>query len=205
MPLQLGDFRIPTLGDTISGGEHILGDLIDDVIHATTGATVDLTPSEGVSKATLTGPKGSGSVQLDTKLASHDEVERLKREVKAQLVEQAKELAKLKIQLRQNQPARMPAWSGPAWNYNNANANQQSMNPMMLLFLLGEQGAGVNLASNPLALFALMQMMQSSPIASVGGQPVNIDMTTIALLSSMFGLLKPPSTAVQQTTAPGGH
>jgi hypothetical protein len=135
--------------------------------------------------------------------SSHDEVERLKREVKAQLVEQAKELAKLKIQLRQNQPAKMPAWSGPAWNYANP-SQQQNMNPMMLLFLLGEQGAGVNLASNPLALFALMQMMQSSPIASVGGQPVNIDMTTIAVLSSMFGLLKPPA-PVQQIATPGGH
>ena len=37
MPIGIGDFRIPTLGDAIQGTEAMIGNVIEGVIEATTG------------------------------------------------------------------------------------------------------------------------------------------------------------------------
>ena len=86
MPLQLGDFKVPTVGDLFSGSEAIVGNVIEDVIQAVTGQTVELTPGQGVDRTKVKGPNGSGDVELDKKLASHEEVEKLKQELKKALL-----------------------------------------------------------------------------------------------------------------------
>ena len=197
MPLQLGDFKVPTVGDLFSGSEAIVGNVIEDVIQAVTGQTVELTPGQGVDRTKVKGPNGSGDVELDKKLASHEEVEKLKQELKKALLKLHQDDAKTKIQLSRLQaqvlelrgPQVLHANNQQQWGMQWGQQQAQMMNPMML-FLLGEQ-QGNNIASNPLMLFAMMQMLQGTPIASVGGQPVNLDLTTIAMLSSLFGVFQP--------------
>ena len=199
MPLQLGDFKVPTVGDLFSGSEAIVGNVIEDVIHAVTGQNVELTPGQGIDRTKVKGPNGSGDVEFDKKVASHEEVETFKRESQKLFLKLQQNEARMKIQIsrmqhamqeQRAQPLVLHAGPQQQWGWQMGQQQNQMMNPMML-FLLGEQGN--NIASNPLMLFAMMQMLQGTPIASVGGQPVNIDLTTIALLSSMFGIFGPPT------------
>lgn len=201
MPLQLGDFKLPTPGDFVAGTEAMIGNVIEGVIEATTGAAVELTPGVGVDNTRIKGARGSGDVQFDKKLASHEEVETLRKEVKKLLLGQAKEIAKLKVALR-TQDMRYPVDGGrpPTWNHYGPGAAQGSqMNPLMMLLLL-RQGES-DLTNNPFAMLVLMQALQGASIGTVGNQPIQIDLTTIALLTSAFGFLRPAQRTIAAPAA----
>jgi hypothetical protein len=151
----------------------------------------------------VSGPRGSGEVKFDRKMASHEEVDRLRKEVQSGLNDLTRELAKLKM-------TRSPGFGGggfqprpgnwgafpqpfpqPGMGYGNQNGG--GMNPLMLMLMLQQGGSGGDLTSNPFGMLVLMQAMQGASIGSVGGQPINIDLTTIALLASTFGFLRPPA------------
>lgn len=193
MPLQIGDFKLPTPGDFVSGSEGFLGNLIEGVIEATTGNVVELTPGNGIDRTKIRGPKGTGEIELDKKMASHEEVETLRKEVKKLLLGQAKEIAKLKVALR-TQDMRFPSNGPPStWQHHGPSFGQNGsqMNPLMMLLLM-RQG-DTDFASNPFTMLVMMQALQGASIGSVGNQPIQIDLTTIALLTSAFGLLRPPA------------
>lgn len=215
MPAAFGDFRFPTIGDAVNGIEATLGNVIEGVIEAATGSNIELTPGNGVDNSRVSGPRGSGDVKFDKKMASHEEVERLRKEVQGRLNDVTRELAKLKM-------ARLPPGFGgfqprpgfppfgpqpfpqPGMGYGYG-PQQQGMNPMMLLLLLQQQGGGEGFASNPIALLVMMQALQGASIGSVGGQPINIDLTSIAVMASAFGLFRAPAARGAATVVTPGN
>ncbi len=195
MPIGIGDFRIPTLGDAIQGTEALLGNVIEGVIEATTGSTVELTPGVGVDNSKVRGPRGTGEVQFDKKLASHAELEKLRKEVQDKLRDLNRDVTKLKVQSASDRRLAppgmyrpMPAPYSPALSSTNNN-----MLPLMLLM----QPGGMDLTSNPAAMLILAQSLSSSPLGYVGGQPLQLDLTTIALLASLMGGMRRPTTPVR--------
>ena len=58
--LQLGDFRLPTLGDAVQGTEAFFGNMIEGVIESVSGEKVELTPGVGVDNSRVEGARGKG-------------------------------------------------------------------------------------------------------------------------------------------------
>lgn len=193
MSFQIGNFSIPTPGDAVMGAEALVGNLVEGVIEATTGQTVELTPGNGVDNSRVKGPRGSGEIQFDKKMASHEEFEKLRKEVQGKLRDLSRDVAKVRVQVNANQQlVRRP--TGPFTGF--ANTNNNNLLPLIMMT------QGKEFASNPLSMILLTQAMQGSSLGTVGGQPIQVDLTTIAMLATVFGGFGQPARTV--TAAPAG-
>ena len=202
MPLAFGDFRLPTPGDFVQGTEALIGNVIEGVIEATTGQTVELTPGVGVNNSKVRGPRGAGEVSFDQKLASHDELEKLRQEVQSKLRDLNRDVTKLKVQAASDKRLAPPGMYRPMPSPFQPPVSSSSNNMLPLMLMM--QPGGMDLTSNPAAMLMLAQSLSQSPLGYVGGQPLQLDLTTIALLVTMMGGMRKPAPVRVVTPAPAG-
>lgn len=196
--LQLGDFKLPTLGDAVLGTEAIMGNIVEGIIEGVTGDKVELTPGAGVDNTRVEGARGKGEVKFEQKMASHSEVERLRRELEKELTNVKGEVAKLKIRRqtdRQLAPGVRPIGTAPLAQPNAAGG----MNPMMMLLLTRGNS---QIRNDPLMLMMMMQQMGTS-VGQVNGQSLQLDPMAFATMQ-MFAdaLAQPAAPAVRNVNAP---
>lgn len=103
IPSPFGNITVPTPGDAINGAEALVGNIVEGVIEATTGEQVELTPGNGIDNSRVKGPRGSGEIQFDKKMASHHEVEALRKEIQNRLRALNRDVTKLRVQVAANQ------------------------------------------------------------------------------------------------------
>lgn len=155
MPIQFGDFRLPTLGDAISGGEAMIGNLIEGVVEGVTGEKVELTPGVGVDNTRIDNGRGSKrDIKFEEKMASFSEVERMRRELEKELNSLRSEVTKLKVREAANKKLMRPAVMPNPGNVQGASSfaqNNNSMNPMLMLMLSRDGDV------DPLMMMLMMQ------------------------------------------------
>lgn len=194
--LQLGDFKIPTLGDAVLGTEAIMGNIVEGIIEGVTGDKVELTPGAGVDNTRVEGARGKGEVKFEQKMASHKEVERLRRELEKELTNVKGEVAKLKLRRqtdRQLAPGVRPIATAPAPNNGAA-----GMNPMMMLLLTRGNS---QLRNDPLMLMMMMQQMGTS-VGQVNGQALQLDPMAFATMQMFADAVSQPVTPPVRSVNP---
>ncbi|MCP4501513.1 MAG: hypothetical protein GY822_16255, partial [Deltaproteobacteria bacterium] len=184
MPFQVGDFRIPTIGDAVQSGEAMLGNVVEGIIEGISGQRVELTPGVGVDNTTAEGTKGKGDIKFKDKMASHDEVERLRRELEKELNAVRTELAKQKLKAVTSQTKPAPSQIRPTFQPPQQN---QGMNPMMMLMLARRDDEQMD----PLLMMLLMQSMGSPSIGSVNGQQLQMDPMAFATMQMFASAINP--------------
>ena len=98
MPLNIGIGTVPTFGDAVNAVEATLGNVVEGVIEGVTGTQVELTPGNGVDNTTVSTPDGrSGNLRFNEKMATHADVERMRKELERKLGELRREHAKDKL------------------------------------------------------------------------------------------------------------
>lgn len=207
MPFQIGDFRLPTLGDAVNGAEATLGNLVEGIVEGVTGEKVELTPGVGVDNTRVEGDRGKGEVKFDKKMASHDDMERLRRELEKELTSVRKELTKSKVRQeasRHVRPAVMPPQSpglqpyGQQHPYGQQPQQAQGMNPMMMMMLARDGG----IARDPLMLMMLMQSMGTGVVGQVNGQPLSLDPMAFASMQLLADALSGPGPVRRASPSP---
>jgi len=200
MPFQFGGFQLPTIGDAVNGGEAIFGNLIEGVIEGVTGEKVELTPGNGIDNTRVDNGRGrKGDLKFEQKMASHVEVEKLRRELEKELNTLRSEVTKLKVResaSRKFRPAVTPNPSGMREIGSLAPAPQaNSMNPMLMLMMSRDGDI------DPLMAMMLMQNMGSTPVGSVGGQPMQMDPMAFAMMQMFSESIRGPR-VLRQTSTP---
>jgi len=157
--LQFGDFKLPTLGDVVNGGEAIIGNVVEGLIEGVTGEKVELTPGNGVDNTRVKGANGKGDITFEQKLATHAEQEQLRREVEQKLTKLQTELTKLKMKQQSERQLR-PGVTGPGQRFvppgQFGGVGQQQL-PIMLALSRAVPG----LSSDPFFMMTLMQQMSN--------------------------------------------
>lgn len=210
MPLNIGIGTVPTPGDVFNAVEATLGNVVEGVIEGATGNQVELTPGNGVDNTTVSTPDGrSGNLKFNEKMATHADVERMRKELERKLGELKREhtkdklawkseIARLKSQLSddvgQYGPGGLVPYPRPSGG----------MDPMMLL-LLTQASGNSSLASNPLLLMMLMQNMSSMQVGRVGrGGAVSVDMGQLLMLQLVMNTMNKAARSTPTTAAPAG-
>ncbi len=191
MPMQFGDFRLPTFGDAIQGGEAMIGNLIEGVVEGVTGEKVELTPGVGVDNTRIDNGKGTKrDIKFDEKMASHVDMERMRRELEKELNGLRSEVTKLKVREAANKklsrPAVMPNPSGMRNFADGPAQNNAGMNPMMMLMLARDGDM------DPLMMMLMMQSMGGN-VGSVGGQPMQMDPMAFATMQMFSDAIRKPN------------
>jgi len=156
--MQFGDFKLPTLGDVVNGGEAILGNVVEGLIEGVTGEKVELTPGNGVDNTRVKGSKGQGEIHFEQKLATHAEQEQLRREVEQKLSSMQTELTKLKMKQQSERQLR-PAVTGPGQRF--IPPGQGAVGQQQLPIMLALSRAVPGLSSDPFFMMTLMQQMSN--------------------------------------------
>jgi len=157
--LQLGDFKLPTFGDLVNGGEAMIGNVVEGLIEGVTGEKVELTPGNGVDNTRVEGARGKGEIKFEQKLATLDDQEKLRREVEQKLTKIQTELTKLKLKQNSERQLR-PAVTGQGQRFvppNQMMAAGQQQLPIMLALSRAVPG----LSSDPFFMMTLMQQMSN--------------------------------------------
>jgi|GEM_PF-702330 len=192
--LQLGDFKLPTFGDLVNGGEAMIGNVVEGLIEGVTGEKVELTPGNGVDNTRVEGARGKGEIKFEQKLATLDDQEKLRREVEQKLTKLQTEVTKLKMKQQSDRQLR-PAVTGQGHQF----ATNQMMGgsgQQQLPILLALTRAVPGLAHDPLILMSLMQQMGNG---GFGG----MDPMTFAAMQALSGVFAPqPQPMVRALNAP---
>ena len=155
--LQIGEFKLPTLGDVVSGGEAIFGNVVEGLIEGVTGEKVELTPGNGVDNTRVKGSKGQGEIKFEQKLATHAEQEQLRREVEQKLTKMQTELTKLKMKQQSERQLRPAVTSQGQRLIPQGQAAGQQQLPIMLALSRAVPG----LSTDPFFMMTLMQQMSN--------------------------------------------
>lgn len=205
--LQIGDFRLPLLGDVVQGTEAMIGNMIEGVIESVSGEKVELTPGTGVDNSRVEGARGKGDIKFEQKMTPHTDHERLRREVEKELSAIKNNQAKMEMRLKTEKQLRanaQPIVTGPAGYPQHGlpqqNATQNGMNPLMMLMLTRGNN---QLQDDPLMLMMMMQQMGSGTVGQVNGQALQLDPLSFAMMQ-MFAnaIASPPGGQGRAVAAP---
>ncbi len=201
MPLNIGIGTIPTPGDAMNFAEATLGNMVEGVIESVTGSQVELTPGNGVDNTTVSTPDGrSGNLKFNEKMATHADMERMRKELETKLSNLQREHTKDKLRWK-SEIARLKAAQQGAGTLRPLPAQGGGLDPMMLLLLTQSGGSG-GLSGNPLMLMMLMQNMSSMPVGRVGpGGAVNVDMSQLMMLQLVMNTLNRSKSASGSTSS----